>query len=177
MPISREEKEEIIAKMTEQFQRSQVIVWADYRGLPMPRLNELRRNLRPHQAEFHIIKNTLAELALQRAGLPVPQEMLRGPTGAGLVFGNIPGAARALVDFVANNRELVIKGGQANQRILPAEEVAKLPDLPSREVLLAQALGGMKAPLAGLVTVLGGTVRSLLYVLQARAKQLEGASA
>jgi len=177
LPISRDQKETIIAKLTEQFKESQVIIWAEYRGLTMPRLNELRRALRPHRAEFHVVKNTLAELALARAGLPVSKEMLTGPVAAGLLFGDIAGASRAVSEFAAANREFVIRGGQANQRLLAANEVGQLSTLPPREVLVAQALGGMKAPITGLVTVLGGTVRSLMYVLQARAKQLEGAGA
>lgn len=177
MPASREEKEQQIASLAEQFRASQVIIWAEYRGLPTPRLNELRRALRPHQAEFHVFKNTLAELALQRAGLPVPEEMLKGPMGASIFHGDIASAARALNEFVAANRELVIKGGLASQRVLQAKEVDSLATLPSREVLVAQVLGGMKSPVSGLVNVLGGTVRSLLYALQARSKQLEEAGA
>lgn len=177
MPISREEKEVLVQQLTEQFRKSQVIVWAQYRGLATSSLNELRRALRPHQAEFHVIKNTLAELALKRAEMPVSDEMLAGPTAAGVVYGDIAGAARALSEFASANRELVIKGGQAGQRLLAADEVGDLVSLPSREVLLARALGGMNAPVSGLVTVLGGTLRSLLNVLQAQARKLEEASA
>lgn len=177
MPVSREEKEQQVARLTEQFSSSEVIVWADYRGLTMPRLTELRRALRPHQAEFHIVKNTLAELALQRAGLPVSEEMLSGPTAMSVLSGDIAAAARALTEFAAANRELVIKGGQARQRLLSAEEVSNLAALPSREVLLGQVLGGLNAPVAGLVNVLAGTVRSLLNVLQAQARKLEAAGA
>jgi len=177
LPISREEKEEQIAKLARQFRDSQVIIWTEYRGLPMPRLNELRKVLRPHRAEFHVVKNTLAELALERAGLPVSKEMLVGPTAASVLSGDIAAAVRALNDFAAANRELVIKGGQAGQRLIPAGEVANLATLPSREVLLAQVLGGLNAPISGLVTVLAGTLRGLLNVLQAQAKKMEEAGA
>ena len=177
MPVTREEKEQQIAELTERFRQSQVIVWTEYRGLTMPSLNALRKSLRPHRAEFHVIKNTLAALALRRAGLPVAEEMLSGPTAAGVIAGDIASAVRALSEFAAANREFIIKGGQANQRFLRADEVTALTTLPSREVLLAQVLGGMKAPVSGLVTVLGGTVRGLLNVLQARSRQLEEAGA
>lgn len=177
MPATREEKEEQIVELAERFQGSQVIVWAEYRGLPTPRLNELRRALRSHQAEFHIVKNTLAELALKRAGLPAPEALLKGPTGASVLTGDIAAAARALTDFSLANRELVIKGGQAGQRVLSAEEVTTLVTLPSREVLLGRVLGGMNAPISGLVTVLAGTMRGLLNVLQAQAKKMEEAGA
>ncbi len=177
MPVTREQKEEQIDQLAERFRGSQVIVWAEYRGLTTPSLNELRRALRPHQAEFHVVKNTLAGLALQRSGLPAPEAMLSGPTAAGLFNGDIAAAARALSDFAAANREFVIKGGQAGQRVLSAEEVAELVTLPSREVLLGRVLGGMNAPVAGLVNVLAGTLRGLLNVLQAQAKKMEEASA
>ncbi len=177
MPASREEKEEQIQRLTEQFQKSQVIIWSEYRGLTMPRLNELRRALRPHEAEFHVVKNTLAELALQRAGLPVVDEVFSGPTAASVLYGDIAGAARAIKDFAGANREFVVKGGQANQRLLSAEEISDLATLPSREVLLARVLGGMNAPVSGLVTVLSGTLRGLLNVLQAQARKLEEAGA
>ena len=177
MPVTREAKEAQIAELTEQFSKSQVIIWAEYRGLTMPNLNELRRALRPAQAEFHVVKNTMAELALKRAGLPIPEDMLVGPTGASVVYGDVAAAVRALTEFAASYREFVIKGGQAKQRLFKADEIGALATLPSREVLLAQTLGGMKAPIAGLVTVLGGTLRGLLTVLQARAKKLEEAAA
>ena len=177
MPATREQKEKIVEELSERFRKSQVIIWTEYRGLPTAGLVELRRALRPHKAEFHIVKNTMAELALRRAGLPVPEGMLVGPTAAGTLYDNIAAGVRALTDFAATNRELVIKGGQANQRLLTAEEVARLVDLPSREVLLAQVLGNMRAPVAGLVNVLAGTVRGLVNVLQARARQLEEAGA
>ncbi len=177
MPVTREEKEEQIAKLAEQFGKSQVIVWTEYRGLTMPRLNELRKALRPHQAEYHVIKNTIAELALKRAGLPVTEALLAGPTAASIIRDDIAGAVRALSDFAAANRELVIKGGQANQRTLAAGEIAPLATLPSRDVLLARTFGGMKAPVAGMVNVLGGTVRGLLNVLQAQVGKMEQAGA
>ncbi len=177
MPVTREEKEEQIEQLAERFRSSQVIVWTEYRGLLTPSLNELRRALRPHQAEFHIVKNTLAELALKRAGLPAPEELLKGPTAASVLSGDIAAAARALTGFAATNRELVIKGGQAGQRVLSSEEVTTLVSLPSREVLLGRVLGGMNAPISGFVTVLAGTLRGLLNVLQAQAKKMEEASA
>ncbi|HOG47241.1 MAG TPA: 50S ribosomal protein L10 [Anaerolineae bacterium] len=177
MPITREEKEEQIVELAERFRGGQVIVWTEYRGLPTPALNELRRALRPHQAEFHIVKNTLAGLALQRAGLPAPEALLKGPTAAGVFKEDIAGAARALTGFAVTNRELVIKGGQAGQRVLNADEVATLVTLPTREVLLGRVLGGMNAPISGLVNVLAGTMRGLLNVLQAHAKKMEEAEA
>lgn len=177
MPASREEKEEQVKRLTGQFEKSQVIIWSEYRGLTVPRLNELRRALRPHEAEFHVVKNTLAEVALKRAGLPIPEEMLVGPTGAGVVYGDIAGAARAIRDFSAANREFVVKGGQVKERMLEAAEISDLAMLPSREVLLARVLGGINAPVSGLVTVLSGTLRGLVNVLQAHARNLEEASA
>ena len=177
MSLSRAEKEQRVERLARQFRGSQVIVWAEYRGLPVARLNELRRALRPHEAEFHVVKNTLAELALKRAGLPVPEEMLAGPTGASIFYGNIGTAARALTEFAAANRELVIKGGLARQRLLQAAEVSALAALPSREVLLGQALAGMTAPAGGLVNVLAGALRGLVNVLQAQAGKLEKAGA
>ena len=177
MPLSRAEKEQRVERLAEQFRGSQAIVWTEYRGLPMARLNELRRILRPHQAEFHVVKNTLAGLALKRAGLPVPEEMLAGPTGASVFYGDIGTAARALTEFAAANRELVIKGGLARQRLLQAAEVSALALLPSREVLLGQVLAGMNAPASGLVNVLAGALRGLMNVLQARARKLEEAGA
>lgn len=177
MPISRQEKEEQVQSLTEQFQKSQVIVWTEYRGLTTPRLEQLRRALRPHDAEFRVVKNTLARLALERAGLPISEEMLAGPTAAGMIYGDIAAAARAMADFAATNREFAVKGGQANARLLAADQIAELVHLPSREVLLSRVLGGINAPVSGLVTVLSGTVRGLVNVLQAHARKLEEASA
>ena len=177
MPFTREQKEEQIEQLTEQFRSSQVIIYSDYRGMTMPSLNTLRKALRPHHAQFHVVKNTLAEIALQRAEMPVPEDMLVGPTAASIITDDIAAAVRALTDFAATNREFTIKGGQAGQRMLTAQEIPALATLPSREVLLAQVMGGMKAPISGLVTVLGGTIRGLVTVLQAHAKKMEEAGA
>ena len=126
------------------------------------------------------------------SGSPVP-EMIAGywrasrrklamDEGSAKVFlphGQVPSVGQLFKNpaLAASYREFVIKGGQAKQRLLKADEIGALATLPSREVLLAQTLGGMKAPIAGLVTVLGGTLRGLLTVLQARAKKLEEAAA
>jgi large subunit ribosomal protein L10 len=177
LPVTRDEKEQQIVRLTEEVKGSQVIIWTSYRGLPMPKLNDLRKALRPHHAEFHVVKNTLARLALERAGLPASRDMLVEPTAATFIDDDIAAAVRALNEFVVANKEVTIKGGLAGQRVLTAAEVPALATLPSRQVLLAQVLGGLNAPVSGLVNVLAGTMRGLVNVLQAQVKKMEEAGA
>ncbi|HPL30807.1 MAG TPA: 50S ribosomal protein L10, partial [Anaerolineae bacterium] len=96
---------------------------------------------------------------------------------ASVITGDIAGAARALSEFAVANREFVIKGGQAGPRVLTIEEIGELVNLQPRDVLLGRVLGGMNAPISGLVNVLAGTMRGLLNVLQAHAKKMEEAEA
>lgn len=176
MAISREKKEAIVADLTEKFSRSQAIILTDYRGLPVPEISRLRHQLREMTTGYHVVKNRLVKLALEKAGLPVPEDLLRGPTAIAFCYEDVAAPSKALMDFARESRILTIKGGILGDRVITAEEVSALAALPPRDVLRAQVLAGIQAPIAGLLDVLSGPLRQLVHVLQARAQQLEGAT-
>jgi large subunit ribosomal protein L10 len=177
LAITKEKKQELVAQYTDLLSRSRAAILTDYRGLTAAEISGLRNKLREVDGKYHVIKNTLLRLALQNAGQPVPEEMLEGPVAISFCLGEVPPAAKVLVDFAKDSKVLTIKGGLLSGKAIGVEDIQALADLPPREVLLAQVLAGMQSPINGLVTVLSGTLRGLLNVLKARAEQLEGASA
>lgn len=177
MAITRERKQELIDSYAELLSQSQGIILTNYRGLTVSQIETVRNKLREVNSPYHIVKNTLLELALKQKGLPAPEEMLSGPVAASFCYTDLPAVAKTLVDFTKELDSFEIKGGLMGEEIVDVEGIKSLASLPSREVLLAQVVGGFQAPISGLVTALSGILRSLVYVLQARKEQLEENSA
>ena len=173
MAVSREKKEELVSWYTDLFSRTRAAILTDYRGLTVADMNQLRNKLRETQSEYRVTKNRLVKLALKEAGLPVPEDLLEGPTATGFCFEEVPVVAKVLVDYSKESKTLVIKGGLLGDRIISADQVTALAELPPREVLLAQVLGTIQAPASGVARALAGSIRGILYVLKARVEQLE----
>jgi large subunit ribosomal protein L10 len=173
LAISREKKEELVTGYVESFSRSQAVILTDYRGMSMAELQELRAKLRPAEAKYIVVKNSLAKRALQQLDLPVPEEMLSGPTAIAFCHGETPAVAKMLQDFAKENKILQIKGGLMERRIFTADEVSTLASMPPREVILAQVLGSVQAPAGRVVGAVTGVMRNILYLLQAYAEKLE----
>lgn len=173
MAISRQEKEKRVALYKETISQSQGIIFTDYRGMDASQISQLRAELKQVGGNFMVVKNTLLRIALEELDLPRPEEVLKGPLALGFGYQDITQVAKKIVDYSKDSGLPVVKGGLMGERFLTVEEIEALAKLPSREVLLAQVASGIKAPLYGLVNVLGGVLRSFLYVLQARAQQLE----
>jgi large subunit ribosomal protein L10 len=176
LAISKEKKEAIITDLTEKFSRSQAIILTDYRGLSVAEISRLRHQLREMTTGYHVVKNRLVKLALAKAGLPVPEDLLQGPTAMAFCYEDVAASAKAVMDFARESRILTIKGGVLSDRVITTKQVSALATLPSVDVLRAQVLAGIQSPMAGLLDVLSGPLRQLVYVLQARAQQLEGAT-
>ena len=141
-------KEATVAELTENFRNSNAIVLTEYRGLTVAQLKELRTNLRDH-ASYAVVKNTLTKIAANEAGITAFDDQLAGPSAIAFVKGDTVAVAKALRDFAKANPLLVVKGGLMDGAPLTAEEVGKLADLESREVLLAKLAGAFKASLFG----------------------------
>jgi large subunit ribosomal protein L10 len=147
--MARAEKVAAVAEMTERFQNSSGAVLADYRGLSVAQLGELRRSLGEH-ATFAVVKNTLTKIAATEAGVAGElNDLLVGPSAIAFVEGDVVEAAKGLRDFSRANPFLVIKGGVLDGKALTPDEIVKLADLESREVLLAKLAGAMKASMSG----------------------------
>ena len=151
-------------------------VLTEYRGLTVQQLSDLRKQLKSVSAEYKVVKNRLARLALQESPLDSLGPHLKGPTG--LVLGKAPvPVAKALAAFVRNTPALQIKLGCVEGQLVQPGELRALADLPSREVLLTQVVGGFQAPIAQLVHTLETMLRALVSVLdQVREKKEAAAS-
>ena len=176
MAITKAQKEQMVADYVDKMSRSQALILADYRGLNVATITDLRQKMRETDGVFQVVKNTLFKLALEEAGLPFPAEQMEGPVAVGYCLGEAPPIAKVLMDFAKEAEALEIKGAILGSNILDAEGVKGLADLPPREVLLAQLLGAVQGPMSSLVSTLNAPLRELAQVLQARSEQAEAAA-
>ncbi|MDO5627977.1 MAG: 50S ribosomal protein L10 [Mobilicoccus sp.] len=171
-------KQAAIAELTEKFRGSGAAVLTEYRGLTVAQLAELRSQLRPN-GSYSVTKNTLTELAAKEAGVTAFEGELVGPSAIAFVTGDPVEAAKVLRDFSKANPLLVIKGGVLDGKPLTAEEITKLADLESREVLLAKAAGAMKGKLNQAVSLFAAPLSQTARVidaLRAKVEQTGGAA-
>ncbi|MDQ7094095.1 50S ribosomal protein L10 [Desulfosporosinus sp. PR] len=162
-----EEKSLVVSEIKEKFQQSSGVVLADYRGLTVAQVTQLRSQLRQAGVEYKVLKNTLVRRAAQEVGVEGLEPYLEGPTA--LAFSKDPVApAKILLDFVKVNKlkSFQIKAGVVEGKVIDSDGVKNLADLPPREVLLAMVLRGMQAPLAGMANVLQGPIRKMGYALE-----------
>ena len=172
--VIRPEKEKAVRDISDRLDRAQIALLADYRGLSVAQMNELRRQLRNSETELRVTKNTLAKLAIRGTSREVLAPDLEGPTAFVFGYGDPAQTAKTFGDVVRTQRLTVpIKGGLLGQRLLSAADVSRLGELPSKDVLLAQVVGTMQAPISGFVNVLAGTLQKFVGVLDARRQQLE----
>jgi len=172
--MSREKKTQTIDRLQEVFSKCSVGILTDYRGLSASEITVLRRKLRELGIEYRVVKNTLARFAVERAGRDDLVSFFEGPIAIAFGYGDIIEPARALTDYIDTSKaSLNIKGGFLSDSLLIAEDVTTLATLPSREILLAKVLGGMKSPIVSLVNCLTAPIMGVARVLQARIKQLE----
>jgi large subunit ribosomal protein L10 len=147
--MARAAKEATVAELTERFQNSPGAVLTEYRGLTVAQVKELRQALGA-DASFSVVKNTLTKIAAKDAGVSDAfSQLLVGPSAIAFVGGDVVQAAKGLRDFSKANPLLVIKGGVLDGKVLTPDEVTKLADLESRDILLAKLAGAMKATMAG----------------------------
>jgi large subunit ribosomal protein L10 len=171
--MARADKQAAVAEIVESFNEAAGAVLTEYRGLTVKDLQTLRRSL-GENAEYAVVKNTLAKLAASQAGVEGFDELLNGPTAIAFINGDVVEAAKGLRDFARANPALVIKGGYLDGKALDAAEVAKLADLESREVLLGKLAGAMLASLSQAVYLLNAPLAQaarLAGALQAKAEQ------
>jgi len=166
------EKADVVAELAEAFRVSTAAVLTEYRGLTVKQLQELRRAMGA-DTTYSVTKNTLTKLAAQAAGLTGLDALLTGPTAVAFVKGDPVVAAKGLRDFGKANPALVVKGGVLDGKTLSTDEIRKLADLESREVLLAKLAGAMKASLSQAVYLFNAPlaqVARLAGALQAKAE-------
>lgn len=161
------EKRKIVEDLKEKINRAKIMVVADYLGYSVKQLTELRKKLRPANAEFSVFKNTLIEQAAEESGLAALNEHLKGATALLLGYGEPVGSLKVLVKYIKEADKGTIRVGVLDKNIFGQSDLNAIAKLPSREVLLARVVGGLQAPIAGLVNVMQGPIRKLVYALNA----------
>lgn len=180
MPYVREkpvrpQKVAQVQELKEKLARARSVVLANNKGLTVAEATKLRKDLRPAGVEMKVAKNTLIRIAARELGIEGLEPLLHGTTTLFLSYQDEASGAKLLTQAIAKekNPKLEIKGGILENRVIDVKGVKELADLPPRDVLLAQVLGGIQAPLAGLAGAINGLLASFAYALDARIRQLE----
>ena len=173
--MQRSEKERVVAELAERLRSAETLMVADYRGLTMPEIDELRTRLLEAGARFTVVKNTLTKLAAEQAGTQQVLELIDGPTAiAFLEADGDPVAAAKVLNETARARDvLVIRGGILEGAVVGDADIKRLATLPPADVLRAQVAGAVVAPLATVVGLFTAPLRDLVGVIDARIRQLE----
>lgn len=173
--MARPDKEAAVAELADKFRESGAVLLTEYRGMSVAELKTLRRTLTGN-AEYTVVKNTLAAIAAREAGLDDFASDLKGPSALAFVSGEPVEAAKALRDFAKENKQLVIKGGVMDGQVLSADAVDQLASLESREVLLAKAAGAMKASMAGAAALFAAPASKAVRTVDALRDKQEAAA-
>lgn len=173
--MKKSDKERVVNELADRLKASPTLIVADYRGLTMPQIDALRGQLLEHGARFAVVKNTLTRRAAEAAGVEMLLTMLEGPTAIAFLEseGDPVAVAKALSTAARETQVLVIRGGIMEGRVITGEDVQSLAKLPPADVLRAQFVGAIAAPMSTVVGVFSAPLRDLVGVLEARIEQLE----
>jgi large subunit ribosomal protein L10 len=174
--MQKEDKERVVAELTERLRTADTLFVADYRGLSMPEIDGLRTELLQHGARFSVVKNTLTRRAAEAAGADALLALLEGPSAiAFLESGGDPVAvAKALGNAARTTRILSVRGGVLEGVAITGDDIANLAKLPATDVLRAQVVGAIAAPLTTVVGLFTAPLRDLVGILDAQIEQLGG---
>jgi large subunit ribosomal protein L10 len=177
--MQRTDKERVVAELVEQLRTTESLIVADYRGLTIADLIELRTKVRGGGGRFQVVKNTLTRRAAEEAGADSLLALLEGPTAIAFVEtdGDPVAVAKALADTGKDTKILTLRGGLLSGRTITGADVEELAKLPAPEVVKSQLVGAIVAPLAQLAALLAAPVQDLVGLIDARIEQLGGASA
>lgn len=164
--MNKDQKATVVKDLTDRFGETSTLFVADYRGLDMPEITELRSKLREADAQFSVVKNTLARRAAKDAGMEEVAELFTGPTAIAFVQGDAAAVAKALKEF-AKTREglLELRGGIMDGSLVDAAQVKDIAELPPREVILAMLLSTVNAPAQQLVGAVSAPTRDIVSLL------------
>ena len=171
----KSEKERVVAELAERLRSAETLMVADYRGLSMPEIEELRTRLLEAGARFTVVKNTLTKLAAEQAGTKEVLDLIEGPTAIAFLDadGDPVAAAKVLNETARAHDVLVIRGGILEGSVVGDADIKRLATLPSAEVLQAQLVGAVAGPLTMVVGLFTAPLRDLVGVIDARIRQLE----
>jgi len=164
--LDREKKEILVGDMKGSLAKARATFLVNYQGIDVETLNSLRRELRKVNTEFRVVKNRLLKRASQDTQTACIQEHFVGPCAVAVTYDDVVGPAKILVDRDRKLEHLKLKVGQIGGKAIGVEDIKRLAELPSREVLLGQVLGAMQGVPTSLVRVLNGVILKLLYALK-----------
>ncbi len=169
--VATAQKREMVENIKAMLPEAKATLVTNHTGLNVEEINGLRNQLKKEGVEFHVVKNTLARIAANETGYECLNAYLEGPTAIAFVKNDPVIATKLLVKFIKEHKKLVLKGGLLEGKVISAEEIRAVADLPPREVLLARLAGAMMRPLNDMASVLSGPIRSFAYALQAVQQQ------
>jgi large subunit ribosomal protein L10 len=172
--MQKEDKERVVAELTEKLRSAETMIVADYRGLTMPQIDALRTRLIENGAKLTVVKNTLTRRAAEAAGADALLALLEGPSAIAFVEadGDALAVAKALADSARDTKVLEIRGGVMQGRVITGDEVDQLAKLPPLDVLRGQVLGAVIAPLNAIAGLINAPLQNLYGLIDARIEQL-----
>jgi large subunit ribosomal protein L10 len=170
--LNRNEKKQVITDFSKMVAGFQAAILTHYRGLNVEQINTLRRRLREEKISYHVVKNTLMKLAAKGTDLEKLADHFKGPTAIAISHDDPVSLAKILSEFVKTQPKLEIKIGLVQGKVIAPDEIKTLATMPSREIMLAQILGGIQVPGQELASVILSGLRQVVGVIQSRVDQL-----
>jgi large subunit ribosomal protein L10 len=173
--MHKEDKERVVAELTEKLRTAETLIVADYRGLTMPQIDALRGKLIENGARLSVVKNTLTRRAAEAAGADALLALLEGPSAIAFIEadGDAVAVAKALADSARETKVLEIRGGVMQGRVISGSDVVEFSKLPPLEILRGQVLGAIIAPLSAIAALVNAPLQNLYGLIDARIEQLQ----
>ncbi|HCF51160.1 MAG TPA: 50S ribosomal protein L10 [Syntrophomonas sp.] len=170
-----EEKQKVVQQLQDRIDKASLIIFTDYRGLNVEEMTSLRNRLRIPGVEYRVVKNTMMEFALGNCGYNEIVNQIDGPNAVLFSDDDLVTPAKAIYEFIKERKKLEVKVGIVQGQVVAADRIKALADLPPKEVLLAQVVGTMQAPITSLVYVLNANISGLARALdQIRVQKAAG---
>lgn len=168
MPVTKAKKVEVLNELNDKFAKAKAVYFANYRGLTVKKVTDLRKKLHKVNVDYVVAKKTLGRLAMKNNNLPeATKELMDGPIAFVFGYEDVVVPVKALYEFAKDADKLQILGGLVDGKFVSKADAKALAMLPSREVLLAKLVGSMKSPISGLHGTLSGVLRKFVYALSA----------
>ena len=168
---TREQKSQEISALTDQIGKASNAFLIDFKGITVPQITELRKQVRETKSGYVVVKNTLALIALKDSPIVAMREKFTGPTAIAFNANDAVALAKALTKFAKDVPAVQFKGAMLNGQVVPADQIQAIANLPTREELIAKLLFLLQSPIRGLATVLQANIRNLAVVLDQIGKQ------
>ncbi len=176
MALSKQKKNEVVEQYKDWLKNSQSVILVEYTGATMKDMEKIRAKIRESDGEFHVVKNTLAKLALEASGFSIPDGLLEKSSAASFAFSDPAATAKALTEAAKGLDAIKVKGGFMGVEMLDAAQVKNLADLPPLPIVRGQLLGVLQAPAGKLVRTVAEPARSLASVFRAYSEQAQAAA-